>query len=89
MNNDALDVIEAKLLQQLDTFDAPPDFHETVKRLVEVRRLRDEQSRSYRPSPDTLTIVLGNLAGILLIMMYEQRHVFSPTALREVIRPKI
>jgi hypothetical protein len=51
-----------------------------IKQLAKLQKLRSE-NRSTRVSPDTLAIVLGNLAGVLLIVSYEKHNIVTSKAL--------
>ena len=55
---------------------------EYSKLLVYLERLNETKAknRPSRVSGDTIAIVLGNLLGILIIVMYEQKHVLSTKA---------
>lgn len=50
--------------------------------LTKLYKLRefDKNDEQYRPSADTLTIVLGNLSAVLIIVAYEQKHVITTKA---------
>lgn len=44
-----------------------------------------------KPSPvsrDTIILVLGNLAGVLIIVAYEQKHVLTSKGFNQLIRLK-
>ena len=55
---------------------------EYSKKLVYLERLHEikAKNRPARVSGDTMAIVVGNLVGILIIVMYEQKHVLSTKA---------
>ena len=60
-----------------------PDTEEYPAMLSYLERLTKlkNEPRSERVSRDTLAVVVGNLAGILIIVMYEQKHVMVSKAL--------
>lgn len=50
--------------------------------LTKLYKLREfDKKERYRPSADTLTIALANLAGVLVIVGYEQKHVIATKAM--------
>lgn len=60
-----------------------PDTEEFTKNLGHLERLyrlKGENNPKDRLSRDTMAIVLGNLAGILIVVAYEQRHVMTSKA---------
>jgi hypothetical protein len=77
----------ARVLADMETYgpDAP-EYPQLVERLAELSKIQSE-NRKKRISPDTLAIVLGNLAGILIIVAYEQKHVMNSKGLN-FIKPK-
>lgn len=38
-------------------------------------------------SRDTIALIAGNLLGILMIVMYEQKHVMTSKGFNQIIRP--
>lgn len=56
------------------------DYLDKVKAVETLYKLKDID-RPQRVSPDTVAIVSGNLAGILLILSYERGHVMATKAL--------
>jgi hypothetical protein len=61
-----------------------PGLLDKLERLHEIKK----QHRRNRVSRDTLAMVFGNLAGILLIVAYEQKHVVTSRGFGQIIRPK-
>lgn len=70
--------------------DLPPesdDFSNTADQYVKLTKLRDESNARTRVSPDTMVGVLGSLAGILAILIYESTgHVITTKALGFVMK---
>lgn len=64
-----------------------PEWPMLVDRLEELSKLKAEY-RPKRVNPDTRAIVLGNLAGILIIVAYEQKHVMTSKAVGFILRAK-
>jgi hypothetical protein len=77
-----------KLLDRLDTLD--PSDPEYPKTIVYLNRLNDMTPKKEKKSVswDTIAIVAGNLAGILVIVAYEQKHVFASKASSFLLKPK-
>lgn len=71
---------EAALLKEMTEYG--PGTEEYAKALEYLERLNKMKTsdRPSRVSGDTIAIVLGNLAGILIIVMYEQKHVLVSKA---------
>lgn len=84
----ALDkTIDAALadLEELSTND--PHYQQTLDRVKELYKLK-ENNTPKRVSPDTLAIVVGNLAGIVLILGYERANVVTTKALGFILKSK-
>jgi hypothetical protein len=58
-----------------------------VDHLERLNKMKAEE-RQHRISPDTMAIVGGNLLGILVIVIYEQRHVMVSKGLNFVLQAK-
>ena len=61
-------------------------YQDTLACLERLIQLKKEESKGI--SPDTLVMVAGNLAGILIIVMYEQRHVITSKGMNFIQKPK-
>ena len=76
----ALDPAIAKILESMETFgpedDEWPQLMESLERLT---KLKDRKERK-QVSPDTLAVVVGNLAAVLIVVAYEQKHVITTKA---------
>lgn len=68
---------------------ADVDSEEYAKRMAYLERLYELKTKNRREpiSRDTIALAFTNLAGILLIVAYEQRHVMTSKALGQLIRP--
>lgn len=76
---DQLDVAIKEALSYLVT--SEPDDEEYEELLRKIERLYALKALGKkRASPDTMWLVAGNLLGILVIVAYEQRHVFVSRA---------
>lgn len=84
----ALDSQIQKVLDEMDIYGVSEPEYPT--KLSYLERLHDIRSKA-RPekvSRDTVAAVLGNLAGILLIVAYEQKHVLTSKAIGQIGRIK-
>lgn len=81
--DEAIDTALAELAT-LKTTDA--DYNKTLDRVKELYALKEKNSPK-RVSPDTMAVVLGNLAGIIWITQYERLHVVASKALGFVLKP--
>lgn len=75
-----------RVLSEMETYG--PDSEEYPSYLSYLERLfrLKTETRRERISRDTLALVAGNLAGILIIVIYEQKHVMASKGL-SFIRP--
>jgi ABC-type enterochelin transport system permease subunit len=55
-----------------------------LEKLSEVR----VRSRAPRISRDTIALIAGNLAGLIMILIYEQKHVLTTKVLNRTIQPR-
>lgn len=60
------------------------DYNDLLKRLERLYDLKAQQ-RPKKVSPDTLALIAGNLAGILLIVAYEQKHVITSKGFSQIV----
>jgi hypothetical protein len=77
-----------KVLEEMRQHDPEDKEYSTalghLERLVRLQ----ESKKSSRVSPDTLVIVMGGLLQVLVIVAYEQRHVFASRGLGFILKPK-
>lgn len=84
-----LDEVITNANAALTTID--PGSDEYAKQLAYVERLyrlRAEE-RAGGINPNTLAIVLGNLAGILIMVGYEHKHVITSKGLGFILKPRV
>lgn len=65
--------------------------HQDYPKLIDQLEQLNEIKAKHRRDPvkiDTIWMVLGNIGGILLIVAYEQKHVFASKGFTQIIRPK-
>lgn len=82
-----LSAVEDKLM--LELAENPVDSPEYAKAFDHLERLTILQSKEKRRvSPDQMALVLGNLLGIGILVIYEQKHVLTSKAKDYVLKPK-
>jgi hypothetical protein len=76
------------LLTNMTTYG--PDSADYLRNLEYLERIEALKTKNRRPklSPDQIALVAGNLAGILIIVAYEQKHVFGSRAQNSLLKPK-
>jgi hypothetical protein len=79
-----------RVLNYMDMTEPGSDeYNNYVNQLERLIEARDSQKRNTNQiSRDTLVVVAGNIVGILLIVAYEQHHVWSSKAFNTIVRPK-
>ena len=63
------------------------DYPEMLSYLERLTKLKGKKTRE-PVSSDTLALIFGNIAGILIIVAYEQKHVMVSKAFPQLVRPK-
>jgi membrane-associated HD superfamily phosphohydrolase len=81
------ETIDAALAELKDIKTTDPAYQTTMNSVKELYKLK-EQTTPKRVSPDTMAMIFGNLAGIVLILNYEQAHVVTSKALSFVLKSK-
>ena len=79
------ETIDSALSELKDLKTTDPNYQQTLDRVKELYKLKETTSPK-RVSPDTMVLVGGNLAGILLILSYERAHVITSKALGFVLK---
>lgn len=77
---------------QTHLFTLEPDsseYDDVLKQIERLYKLKSHDRETSRISPDTLLVVAGNLAGILIIVSYEHLHPFASKAAGFVLKSKI
>ncbi|HET9785578.1 MAG TPA: hypothetical protein VFP47_00505 [Pyrinomonadaceae bacterium] len=80
-------VIDAHLDSMVDEDPGSVEYARKVEQLTKLYSLKEKTSER-RVSPDTLAIVAGNLAGILLIVGHEKAHVVTSKALGFILKAR-
>jgi hypothetical protein len=77
-----------KVLASMQTYDTVDgEFITLVEHLERLTKLKAEKQKS-KVDPNTMAIVVGNLAGILVIVAYEQKHVMTSKAMSFILKAK-
>lgn len=83
-----LDKAITKVLLDMQKFSSDTEeFAKMTAQLERLYKLKEIESRK-RVSPDTLALIAGNLAGIVLIISYERAHVITSKALGFVMKAR-
>lgn len=81
-----LQVVIAKLSEDMVNVDAfSPEYAAMADSMVKLQKAREHDNRK-RLSPDTLAVVVGNLAGIVMIVGHERAHVVTSKAIQFVLK---
>lgn len=81
-----LETVITETTSELRNLSAETEEFDKVLNQLERLHALDTGNRKERVSPDTLALVLGNLAGIGLIVGYERTHVVTSKALGFVLK---
>lgn len=82
------DLIDAANAHLLGLDPATSEYNETLDAIDRLHKLHSREKDGRRVSPDTLLLVLGNLAGILLILNYERIGIITSKALGFVLKSR-
>lgn len=83
-----VDELIHQLLGKMEDSDAEtPEYSEMLATLERLYKIKTAE-RPGRVSPDTAAVIAGNLFGILMIIIYEQKHVMSSKGFGQLLRPK-
>lgn len=75
---------------QLDSHDADsPEYDKILKQIERLHTLLHQETGKTRISPDAKLAALSTLAGILIIVIYEQAHPFISKGIGLIPKPKI
>lgn len=79
--------INEALAQLSDLSPESPMYAVTMEQIERLYKLQEKHSTKPM-SRDTLAIVIGNLAGIVLILGYERANILTSKAIGFVVKPK-
>lgn len=76
------------VLNEMTTIGVDDEKYPQLLSLLERLNELKTQGRRERMSRDMIGQIFGNLAGILIIVAYEQKHVWRSAAVPRLIQPK-
>lgn len=82
--DEQIDAVLEEMTRVGVTSDQYPNLLQYLERLNKAK----VEERRNPVSPDTVAQIFGNLAGILLIVAYEQKHVMTSKGFSQLIRPR-
>lgn len=82
------EAIEAILIDLRTKKATDPEYAVMTAQLEKLYKLKEIDISKKRVSPDTLAVIAGNLAGIVLILGYERAHVVTSKAIGFVMKAK-
>jgi hypothetical protein len=65
-----------------------PEYPRFIEHLNALNELKQNQKSARRVSPDQMALILGNLAGVIIIVGYEHLHVVTSKALSLLVKAK-
>ena len=85
---DGFDKQIKRILDDMDMFGpGSEEYDKLLKELKKVMKLKDSK-KSKGIDPNTVVLVVGNLVGILIIVMYEEKHVITSKAFSVFVKSK-
>ena len=82
--NNKLDIIVGTVYDEM--LINTPDTEEFKAQLDNLERLTTLKNKKEKVSHDTLAIVVGNLLCVLVVVAYENKHVFTSKALGNMLK---
>lgn len=82
------DLIDTTISQTMEMSPAEEGFTTSVDNLVKLYAIKNAKFEN-RISKDAVLTVVGNLAGIVMILGYEQTRIVTSKALGFVMKPKV
>lgn len=84
-----LDPVIENLISEMAGYGGETEqYTEMAANLKTLLEARATEPRKERISPNTIAVVAGNIAGIILILAFEQRNIVTSKALSFVMKPK-
>jgi hypothetical protein len=81
------DLIERILEKMMREPVGTDEYSKMLGQLEQLYKIKGQETRE-TVSRDTLALIAGNLMGILLIVIYEQKHVMRSKGLSQIMRPR-
>jgi hypothetical protein len=68
---------------------ASEEYENITKNLERLNEMAKANKRDWRPSPDTVWVVGGNILGIVLILAYEKVDIITSKAIGFVMKGRV
>lgn len=82
-----LDEIITRISEEMDSVGLySPEYPKLIGHLQKIIPLQKSEDKK-RVSPDTMALVIGNIAVVLVIVVYENKHVFVSKAFAFLKKP--
>lgn len=66
------------------------EYRNALSTLERMMKMKNESSKNKKSvSPDTLAVVCGNLAGIIMILSYEKTNTITSKAINFILRGRV
>lgn len=85
--DEVIDALQDNLLKEDPTTDNFSKIVDQLDKLYKIKSIKKKDETGI--SKETLITVLGNLAGIVLILSFERAHVVTSKALGFVLKPRV
>jgi hypothetical protein len=85
--NQKLEALEQELMNNMLT--TGPDAETFDTQLTHLERLKSLKKKKMNISHDTMAIVIGNVICVLIVVMYEQKHILTTKAMSLTLKQNI
>ena len=85
--NQKLEALEQELMNNMLT--TGPDAEKFDTQLTHLERLKSLKKKKMNISHDTMAIVIGNVICVLIVVMYEQKHILTTKAMSLTLKQNI
>ena len=85
--NQKLEALEQELINNMLTTGPDADTFDT--QLTNLERLKSLKKKKMNISHDTVAIVIGNVICVLIVVMYEQKHILTSKAMGLTLKQNI
>lgn len=86
--DNTIEIQITKVLGRLDHVEPATEEYKALQKTLSTLTSLKELTTKSAISSDTLLVVLGNLAGVLIIVGYEHSHVLASKAMSTLLRPR-
>ena len=85
--NQKLEALEQELMNNMLTTGPEAEIFDT--QLTYLERLKSLKNKKMNISHDTMAIVIGNIVCVLIVVMYEQKHILTTKAMSLTLKQNI